>query len=301
MLDDITCIRHAPVIAPRVKCTHNNGQVRRVGLFGIQFTPLALEETLDRVVARPAGARLAFVVTPNAQHVMAINRSPDRLASLYNEQAWLCVCDSQVVRLLAGIAGTPLPLCAGSDLTQALFTRRLEPGDRVTVIGCDVPVVARLRKMFGGVRFHHHNPPMGFFEREEEMMDCVSFVEEHPSRYVILAVGSPQQENLASRIAQRGRAVGTALCVGGSLHFVTGTKPRAPLWMRRMGLEWAFRVAREPRRLMSRLVINSFPILIVAAPVIIAQLGRELAGLTRKSWSLWKPLQRLVAAEQKRS
>jgi hypothetical protein len=70
---------------------------------------------------------------------------------------------------------------------------------------------------------------------------------------------------------------GLALCVGGLLDFVSGAKPRAPLWLRRARLEWAYRLFLEPRRLWRRyLVGNPRFMLRVAA----AMVGRRLAGLS---------------------
>ena len=50
---------------------------------------------------------------------------------------------------------------------------------------------------------------------------------------------------------------GIALCVGASIDFLTGKSIRAPLWLQKMGLEWAYRLAREPMRLWRRYLVES--------------------------------------------
>jgi exopolysaccharide biosynthesis WecB/TagA/CpsF family protein len=99
----------------------------------------------------------------------------------------------------------------------------------------------------------------------------VAFVLAHPARFVFLAVGSPQQEVLAAAIAATGRATGIGLCIGASLEFLAGGSRRAPRWMQRCGLEWLFRLCRDPRRLAHRYLIHS--------PAVLAMLLRaRLSG-----------------------
>jgi exopolysaccharide biosynthesis WecB/TagA/CpsF family protein len=87
----------------------------------------------------------------------------------------------------------------------------------------------------------------------------------HPARFVFLAVGSPRQERLAAAIKATGRASGIGLCIGASLEFIAGAQPRAPVWMRRGGLEWLHRLGRDPRRLARRYLLDCpaiFPMLL---------------------------------------
>ncbi len=256
--------------------------LRRQWVFGVGYTPLSLEAALDRIAARPVGAPFAYVVTPNAQHVVVLNREAARLGPVYHDSAWLCLCDSQVVRRLAGQAGTPLPLCAGSDLTVALFGRALAPGDVLAVVGCEDEVLDKLRAAFPAQRFLHLNPPMGYEHDEAAVLACIHFVEQNPARYVFMATGTPRSELLAARIAARGLAVGTGLCIGSSLHFLTGARQRAPRWICEMGLEWLFRLVQEPRRLWRRVVFDSLPLFRYAAPALLARLlGRRPVAAAR--------------------
>ena len=73
---------------------------------------------------------------------------------------------------------------------------------------------------------------------------------------MLLAVGSPQQEVLAGRIAAAGGATGCALCIGASLDFIAGRQRRAPRVVQRLGLEWAHRLASQPGRLWRRYLVD---------------------------------------------
>jgi exopolysaccharide biosynthesis WecB/TagA/CpsF family protein len=117
--------------------------------------------------------------------------------------------------------------------------------------------VAILQARYGWTRLTHHDPPMGFIHDPAAMEACVRTVLENPARIVLLCVGSPQQEILASRIATAGEATGVGLCVGASLDFVAGVKRRAPRWMQQAHLEWLHRLISEPRRLWRRYIFEA--------------------------------------------
>jgi N-acetylglucosaminyldiphosphoundecaprenol N-acetyl-beta-D-mannosaminyltransferase len=68
---------------------------------------------------------------------------------------------------------------------------------------------------------------------------------------LIVGLGAPKQEVWVYEHRERIAATVT-LCVGATIDFLAGEKPRAPAWMRRTGLEWAHRLASEPRRLARR-------------------------------------------------
>ena len=89
------------------------------------------------------------------------------------------------------------------------------------------------------------------------MERAVSIIVASQADYTFLAVGSPQQEILAARVAEVGDARGVGLCVGASIEFLTGAQKRAPRVLRYLALEWAYRLACNPRRLGRRYVVES--------------------------------------------
>ncbi|MFN3616165.1 MAG: WecB/TagA/CpsF family glycosyltransferase, partial [Rubrimonas sp.] len=101
----------------------------------------------------------------------------------------------------------------------------------------------------------------------------VTAVEASGAQVTLLAVGSPQQELLAAALAENGRAGGVGLCIGAGLEFLVGAKKRAPDFMQRMGLEWAFRLMSEPRRLWRRYLVDGIRIF----PIFVAEWSRMRA------------------------
>jgi exopolysaccharide biosynthesis WecB/TagA/CpsF family protein len=219
---------------------------------------------LDLLRDRPAEAPFMFVSTPNAQHVVRIQRG-DARAIAAHDQAWITPCDSRVlIRLASALFGLRLPLVAGSDLTQRLFDDVIDPNEPITVIGGTAELARLLRTQLGLTRLALFDPPYGFYNDPAEMDRAAAFVEEYPARFVFLACGTPQSELLGIHIARRGRATGCGLAIGASLLFLTGQLRRAPRLFQVAGLEWLYRLGQEPRRLWRRLVADQLPVLLIA-------------------------------------
>ncbi|WP_240046744.1 WecB/TagA/CpsF family glycosyltransferase [Paracraurococcus ruber] len=227
-----------------------------VRLCGVDFADLPIGAVAQRLLARPAEAPFAYVVTPNADHLARLQRLPD-MPGIY-AGALLRLLDSRVVARAARLVGLPVPeVVPGSDLTALLVRQAIAPEEPVTILGMEPAAVAALAARTGLRRIAHHNPPMGFDQDPAAWDRAIRFVEEHPARFIFLAVGSPRQCRLAHAIAQRGRARGTGLCIGASLLFLAGTERRAPVPVQRAGLEWAWRLAQDPRRLARRYLVDS--------------------------------------------
>lgn len=222
----------------------------------MEFAGLSQDEVLDRLAARPASAPFAYAVTPNADHLIRLSSRPE-LGALYQAAA-LRLLDSRVVARLARLFGLRAPpVVTGSDLTAALFDRVVEPDDAVAVLGASEEVVAALAARYRLRRLAHNNPPLGFDRDPAALEVALRFLETHPARFVFLAVGSPRQEIVAEALVRRGSATGFGLCIGASLLFLTGAERRAPRPIQKAGLEWAWRLAGDPKRLARRYLVDS--------------------------------------------
>jgi exopolysaccharide biosynthesis WecB/TagA/CpsF family protein len=197
-----------------------------------------------------------YVVTPNVDHLIRLHEDPN-FRRLY-EQASYVLLDSRFLALCLRVTrGLRLPVCTGSDLTSYLLGGATRHDDELVLIGGTPAQAERLRQLRGLCALHHHNPPMGFINDPVALETCLQFIEAHsPFRYCLLAVGAPQQEQVAGMLKARGRARGLALCVGASINFITGEERRAPAWMQRAGLEWLFRLKQSPRRLARRYLVR---------------------------------------------
>ena len=228
-----------------------------VEFVGLRFDQLDTEAVVDAVAAREPTDGFAYVVTPNVDHVVRLRAGSDQpgLQEAYRGAA-LCLCDSRVLSGLARLRGVRLTVAPGSDITERLLRRGLPEGGRILLIGGDPNTVPRLTARFPGLQIVQHIPPMGLLRNPDAMTACVDRVIAESARLTLLAVGSPQQERIAYGVQQRGGATGTALCIGASIDFLTGAAARAPMWMRRLSLEWLHRLLSNPRRLWRRYLLR---------------------------------------------
>jgi exopolysaccharide biosynthesis WecB/TagA/CpsF family protein len=228
-----------------------------VNLLGLTFDDLDVGEAVQILRGRPRAARFSYVVTPNADHIARLRRQP-RLAQLY-ESALLCLLDSRAIHQAATWLGVPVPpVATGADLAAELLVA-LEP-QTVAIIGMREAEVAALRARYPDLQFAHHAPPKNLLQDRLAFRRARDFAVRANARFTFIALGSPLQELLAYAIALQPHSTGTGLCIGSALEYCAGTAVRAPGWMRSHGLEWAYRLAREPVRLAGRYLVQDPPV-----------------------------------------
>lgn len=235
----------------------------RVDFLGLDFTPLAQEAALNAVAAK-AGAHgaFAYVVTPNVAHVVGLDRDMAGRARNYAD-AWLTLNDSRVLEALAKLSRVKLPVATGADLTEALLTKVIHRDEKVCIVGGDAELVAAIAARYKLNNVAWRQPPMGLARNAEAIEQTAEFIAKTRARYTFICVGAPQQEMIARAVLRRGDAVGVGLCVGAALEFLSGRVRRAPKWMQRIRMEWAWRLASEPKRLWRRYLLEApriFPI-----------------------------------------
>jgi exopolysaccharide biosynthesis WecB/TagA/CpsF family protein len=224
----------------------------------LNFDPLTFEDLKYRLQSVSPAGPYAYLVTPNVQHIIQVHQEP-RLRELY-DGASFCVCDSRIVRLLARLSGIRLPLIPGSDLVQALFADVIRPGDRIAVVGGTDALVGRLQARYSDLDFRHFAPPMRLRQNPGARQAAAAFIASSKARFTFIAVGMPQQEMIAAEARKIPGACGVAFCIGAGLEFLIGDQKRAPRFLQRLNLEWAHRLATNPRRLWRRYLVEAWAI-----------------------------------------
>ena len=227
-----------------------------IRLLGLDFANRPLAQIAATLAARPADAPFAYVVTASSHQLVRLSRETD-LRPLY-EGAWLRLLGSRVVFKLCRMLALPAPaVIPGCDLSAHLIAQEIDRDEPVALLGLGPEGVARLKARTGLRRVDHHNPPAGFENDPAAFEKALRFIETHPARFTFLAMGAPQQCILADALRQRRRATGTGLCIGEGLLPLSGQERRAPRAVQQMGLEWAWRLAQDPRGLARRYLVES--------------------------------------------
>jgi len=221
--------------------------VNRVDVLGVGFDPVDLEAAAAFVVdlIRLGGPHL--VVTANVELVMRARHSPDLRALL--GRAALVVSDGVGVVWGARQLGRPLPgRVPGIDLAGRLCREAARRGWRIYLLG-GAPGVAlaaaeRLRVQHPGIQVVGAAP--GYFAPADELAVLAAIRGAAPT-LLLAGLGSPQQEQWLDRHLDV-LGVPVAIGVGGTLDVWGGRVRRAPVPVQRLGLEWCYRLIRQPGR-----------------------------------------------------
>ncbi len=204
------------------------------------------------------------VFTPNVDIVMKQVHDPVFRALFH--QAEFRICDSAILMFAARFLGTPLKeKISGSDfLFEFCEFHRHDPDYRMFLLGA-APGVAELAqnninaKLGTPFVIGCYSPPLGF---ENDASECEAIrqrIRASGAGSVAVALGAPKQERWIIANRDLLPEVRVFMGVGATVDFEAGIVPRAPVWMSRNGLEWAWRLGQEPRRLWRRYLIEDLP------------------------------------------
>jgi N-acetylglucosaminyldiphosphoundecaprenol N-acetyl-beta-D-mannosaminyltransferase len=216
---------------------------------------LTFDQALDQIEALvSAGGGAVF--TPNIDHI--VNAEADSAFREAYEAAALSLVDGKPVVWASRLLGAALPeKISGADLIAPVMRRASERGWGVYLLGGGPGVAERAAQMLQrdpGVRVVGVDSP-----RVAPDGACEPDVLERISRarpeILLVAFGSPKQELFIHRNSAA-LAPAVALAIGAGLDFIAGAVRRAPAWMSNAGLEWLYRLSREPRRLWRRYLVN---------------------------------------------
>jgi N-acetylglucosaminyldiphosphoundecaprenol N-acetyl-beta-D-mannosaminyltransferase len=219
-----------------------------VRLLGVRLTPLAMEEALERARQFIADGSPHMIVTSDALGLIAAQDDEDLRRIM--DEADMVTPDGQGVVLAARLLDLPIrERVSGVDMVRRLCEVAAAEGRSVFLLGAAQGVAeeaaGKLREAVPGLQVAgtHH----GYFSPEEEVGIIEQIRAARPA-VLFVAFGIPKQEKwIRAHLTELG--VPVCIGVGGSLDVISGRLKRAPLWVRRCGLEWLFRVLQEPRRL----------------------------------------------------
>lgn len=241
-------------------------------LFGFYLDALRMEEVVERCRTAVLTRDRVLVGVVNAAKLVKIRSDPLLRNAL--TQCDLLLADGQSVVWASRLLGRPLPeRVTGIDLFERLLALAQWEHKSVYLLGAAPQVLARLQnelaKRFPGLRVagSHH----GYFE-ESEAADLAARIREAAPDMLFLGMTSPKKELFLARF---GASLDVPVMhgVGGSFDILAGLTSRAPESWQRAGMEWAYRVLQEPRRLWWRYLTTNTAFVLITA--------RELVQPTR--------------------
>ncbi|WP_319544254.1 WecB/TagA/CpsF family glycosyltransferase [Ruegeria conchae] len=194
------------------------------------------------------------LATLNLDHIVKMRQMPE-FHSAYIAHTHV-VADGNPIVWLSRLAGRSIELMPGSDLIAPLARLAAEHDISVALLGATQDTLDRaadqLEKDNPGLRVVTKiAPPFGLDPDGPEVATYLETIHTEGARLCFLALGAPKQEMLAVRGAQLAPACGF-VSIGAGLDFIAGSQTRAPSWVRKLALEWVWRMVSHPVRLATR-------------------------------------------------
>ncbi len=238
--------------------------MNEIVILGVPIACLTPEEALaeiERLYDIPAPALIAYA---NA-HTLNIAARDDAFRAAL-ERADLILNDGAGVALAARFQGRRFPTnLNGSDFNPLIVERAASRGWPLYLLGARPGVADKAARLLSdrhpGLNIAGTND--GFFTDPEPIANAIAA---SGAGVLMTALGNPLQELFLARwLEVTGARLGVG--VGAFFDFTTGVVPRAPAWMNRMGVEWLYRLGREPERMWRRYVLGN--------PLFLARAARE--------------------------
>jgi N-acetylglucosaminyldiphosphoundecaprenol N-acetyl-beta-D-mannosaminyltransferase len=229
----------------------------RVDVLGIAISCVDLPSTVDIFTDWIARERRQYVCVTGMHGVME-SQVDATLRDIHNSSG-LTTPDGMPMVWAGRRAGARISRVYGPDLMDAVLSRAVQAGWSSYFLGGSEDVLAKLvdtlEDRYPGLAVAgYESPPFRPLSQEEDTA-LVDRVNAAAPDIVWVGLGTPKQERFMASHRQRLRAP-VLVGVGAAFDLVAGTLPQAPPWMQRNGLEWAFRLGAEPRRLWRRYLLN---------------------------------------------
>jgi len=217
-------------------------------ILGMRIDPTSYSDATSRVLAWASSSESRYVCASNV-HVIMESHDSAEFRAMVNGADLVAPDGMPLVWALRLFGVADATRVTGPTLTGHLLERAAAEGITIGFYGGTPRVVARILeacgRSFPGLRVEYaHSPPFRQLTAEEDAA-VTGEINASGASILFVGLGCPKQERWMA--LHKGRVNAVMLGVGAAFDFLAGAKPRAPVWMRRAGLEWLFRLVKEPR------------------------------------------------------
>jgi N-acetylglucosaminyldiphosphoundecaprenol N-acetyl-beta-D-mannosaminyltransferase len=252
-------------------------------VLGCPVDVMNMQATVNRCRYLIRNRRDAYHVSINALKVSLAERDREFADLLWG--AAIASADGQSIAWAARLLGRPVAgRVNGTDLMEGLLAVAEREGFTTYILGARREVLdAALTTI------HARHPGLtlsgsrdGYFPPSEEAQ-VVDAIRDSAPDLLFVAMPSPRKEQFIARHIGS-LNVGLAMGVGGSVDVIAGRRARAPGWMQRLGLEWLFRLAQEPRRMWRRYLLGNARLVLLVVRELISPRRRRTQGDPGSRW-----------------
>lgn len=228
---------------------------------------LTMSETLNEIDKLIQKKICSYVVTPNVDHIVRLEKD-EELQKVY-KNASLILTDGKPLIWISKWYKTPIKeKISGSDLFPRVCQLAANKNYTMYLLGAAEGVAdtaaRNLMKKYPGLNIvGTYSPPFGFEKNEQEMNKIKAQIQDVHPDILIVGLGCPKQEKFMYYHCKE-LGVPISFGLGASIDFEAGNIKRAPKWMSNHGLEWLYRFSKEPKRLFKRYFVDDIKIIRVA-------------------------------------
>ncbi len=231
-----------------------------VWVWGVPLARLTMADTVTAVSDLIEAGQPSYFITANTHYVMLTDDNP--ILRTINSRAAFVVADGAPLIWASRWQGSPLPeRVAGADLIYELSAQAAKKGHRLFFLGgatgAAEEAAQRLGARYPGLQVVGTECPPFRDLNDDEQAALIGRICLARPDILFVAFGQPKGELWIDRHLEK-LGVPVSVQVGASLEFAAGKIRRAPRWMQKIGFEWAFRLGREPRRLLGRYSRNAW-------------------------------------------
>jgi len=236
---------------------------KTVDVLGVSISKVTMEEATKKVREFVKSDRLHRIYTPNPEIVMLAKNDEEFHQIL--EEADLVVPDGIGVVIASKIKKTPLPeRVAGYDLVQNTMKEAVKEGYKYYFFGSKPGIseeaAKKMRETYPEIQIV--GTRNGYFKPEDEK-EIIDDINASGANILLVALGAPKQEKWIEEHKHQMPNVRVAIGVGGSLDVMSGNVKRAPKAFQKLGLEWFYRLLKEPTRIKRMMVLPEFLLKVV--------------------------------------
>ena len=232
----------------------------KIDIHGVMIDNVTMEEALDKVLSMLEGQTPQKIFTPNSEIIMQATRDPE-LRDILNS-AELIVPDGAGVILASRIMKNELKeKVSGIDLVRQIFANTKKRPASFFILGGKPGVAekASVNIVYDYPKAKINGYRNGYFD-ESEVPEIIKQINESRAEILLVGLGAPKQEKWIHRYANELNCK-ILMGIGGSIDVFAGTAKLAPEFMRRAGLEWLYRLIKEPKRAKRMLDLPRFILL----------------------------------------
>lgn len=235
----------------------------RIKFLNTNVDNLTMKEAVEKIDELIQRNIPSYVVTPNVDHIVKLEKD-EELRKIY-DKADLVLTDGMPLIWISKLKSNPIKeKVSGSDLFPRVCELAAHKGYKIFLLGAAEGVAKKaaenLKIIYPKLKIcGTYSPSYGFEKNDEEIDYIISIINKAKPDILAVGLGAPKQEKFIYKYKYR-LNVPVSLAIGASIDFEAGNVERAPKWMQKCGLEWLYRLLKEPKRMFRRYLVEDLQI-----------------------------------------